>query len=108
LGTETAIRIFLPERKDFDFSILKPVTLVVLPYSIYIYLRSFIDALHDKAHNSVHCIFSLAVFLCAVALSMPIQSARVGLASGLVFGFYALGLLTYRRVWMDRSLLLRK
>jgi len=104
---EPAILIFLPGRKDFDFFILKAVTLVVLPYSSYIYLRSFIDALHEKAYNSFNCIFSLFIFLSTVGLLGHLISTQVGLASGLVLGFYTLGILTYSRVRMDRRSLVQ-
>jgi O-antigen/teichoic acid export membrane protein len=103
---EKAMQFFLPGRSDFDFFILKAITWIVLPYSSYIYLRSFIDAMHETPYNSVNCIISLFVFLSVAGIIGLVISTRVGMALGLVFGFYTLGMLTYFRIHLDRSMLL--
>lgn len=104
-SAEGAVRFFLPEREAFDFFILKIITLVALPYSVYIYLRSFIDAFHETSYNSINCLISLIVFLSASGFLGYVVSARIGIAAGLVCGFYALGILTYYRIHRDRAIL---
>jgi O-antigen/teichoic acid export membrane protein len=105
-SAEKAIHLFLPERADFDFFVLKAMTLTVLPYSAYLYLRSFIDALHDKAYNSLNCVISLLVFLASVGITGLLRSYREGIIVGLILGFYALGALTYHRMHLDKTALL--
>ena len=104
-GSEWVMKFFLPERVGFDFFILKAVTLVALPYSVFIYLRSFIDAFHETSYNSINCLISLVVFLIMAGLISYVVSTRAGVASGLVCGFYTLGILTYYRIHLDRAIL---
>ena len=103
--SERALVYFLPEREGFDFLILRVVTTVTLPYSVYIYLRSFIDAFHEKPYNSINCLIALVIFLCASGILGYAVSPRAGVATGLVCGFYALGVLTYYRIHLDRMIL---
>lgn len=107
-GAEKALNFFLPERVDFDFFLMKAVTLVILPYSIYIYLRSFIDALHERAYNSINCLISLFVFLCIVGITKVVMPNYTAIAFGLIFGFYTLGVLTCYRIHLDRAIFYQK
>ena len=102
LGAGYAVRIFLPDREGFDFFILKAVSTVALPYAVYIYLRSFIDAFHEMSYNSINCLISLVIFISIAGVLSHVMSARSGVAAGIVCGFYALGILTYYRIYLDR------
>lgn len=98
------ISVFLAQKGDMNLFIIRAVILTIVPYSLYIYLRSFIDALSDKAYNSLNCIVSLFVFSTVVVFWSWFSSPMFTIASGIVAGLYTLGLMTFLRV--RQSLLL--
>jgi O-antigen/teichoic acid export membrane protein len=100
----TPIMLFyLPGKKDLDFFMIETITIVIVPYSIYTYLRSFIDAMADKAYNSINCFFSLLVFVTGTLLFGLFASGTIPIAFGLICGFYTLGILTYWRVRIETN-----
>ena len=92
------ISVFLAQKGDMNLFIIKAVILTIVPYSIYVYLRSFIDALSDKAYNSLNCIVSLLAFTTVVLFCGWCVSPMFAIASGIVSGLYTLGIMTFLRV----------
>ena len=73
--------------------------IALLPYLTYVVLRAVVDAVEEKAVNTVNLLFSLAVTVIISIILARMGLGVVGLAIGTATGFAVLGFLTLLFMW---------
>lgn len=74
--------------------LMKVTVIAIIPYLSYVMLRQVLNAIEKRPLNTINCLFSFVIVLIfSFGLSL-LGFGVMGLAIGLVIGYFALGLLT--------------
>jgi O-antigen/teichoic acid export membrane protein len=71
--------------------ILRLLLAALMPYLVYVVLRSILDGVEDRAINTINLLAALGVSLVASLVAVALGFGARGLAMGAVAGFLALG-----------------
>lgn len=96
VGAEFVVNIFFGIDKLTSF-VIKGIAIATMPYSVYILLRSIVDAGSRRAYNSYNCFITVLLFLVVSQLGAKYMDVITSMIFAIVFAFYLLGILTYLR-----------
>lgn len=80
--------------------VVRLVVIGVLPYLLFVTLRSVLDAIEHRPVNTLNLIVSLAAAIAGSYLALTTSNGAAGLALASTAGFALLGGLTVRAVWV--------
>src|SRR5439155_26708163 len=92
-------RIWLGPQYDDAVPVIRVIVIGVLPYLLFVTLRSIIDAIEEKAVNTTNLYASLAVTVVIALVLARLGYGAVGLAVATTLGFTLLGTLTFAALW---------
>ena len=92
-------RIWLGPQYDDAVPVIRVIVIGVLPYLLFVTLRSIIDAIEEKAVNTTNLYASLAVTVVMALVLARLGYGAVGLAVATTLGFTLLGTLTFAALW---------
>ena len=93
------IHVLLGPGYEAAIPLVRILLIALLPYLTYVVLRAVIDAVEEKAVNTVNLLFSLAVTVIISIILACMGLGVVGLAIGTATGFAVLGFLTLLFMW---------
>lgn len=93
------IKIYLGEAFTDLVVIARIIMLGCLAYTLYVSMRSILDAYYFKAINTLNIIISLAFFLAASLLVYVLNGSHIALIIVFVASMYVLGFLTLFEIW---------
>jgi len=94
LWTDVVVLILLGEQYQEATLLMRIILVTVMPYQAYIMLRSIIDAVEEKAINTVNLFIALIVTVIVSSLLAIMGMGTTGLAVGITLGFVVLGVCT--------------
>jgi len=95
-GADFLVSLFLDNDQLTSF-IIKVISLSIMPYSIYILLRSIVDAGSRRAYNSFNCFIALLMFTLVFAIGVGYFEIITSMIFSIIVALYFLGILTYLR-----------
>lgn len=99
LWSDQIVRVWLGHTYEDVIPLMQLTALAIIPFIAYSMLRSIIDAVEEKAVNAYNL---YAAFLSSLLASLVMAYAGLGilgLAIGMIIGFWILGILTVRFLW---------
>jgi O-antigen/teichoic acid export membrane protein len=92
--------------RDYEavIPLMRILLVALIPYLGYVFLRSIIDAIEEKAINARNLIMSFFVTLIADLIFIRVGLGITGLALGTSVGLICLGCLTLHYLWKTYSL----
>lgn len=99
IGTEWFLALHLGNYANELPRITRLIILAVVPYNIYVCLRSLIDAGMDRASNTRNCCLALIVFCFVILCDRLFLQSNSSLLIALFVSFATLALLTCTKAW---------
>ena len=96
LGAGLAIRAYLGTGFDAMVPLVRLVLIGIVPFALYMTLRSVLDALHERALNTRNLALTATVFGAGLLVSMLANGGTFGILVAVTLAFYVLGALTVR------------
>ncbi len=96
VGAGLAVRVYLGPGFDATVPVMRVALIGVVPYALFMALRSVVDAVHVRALNTMNLAWAFAAFVAASALSLSVVGGALGALAGVTVGLYVLGALTMR------------
>lgn len=84
--------------------LMRIILVSLIPYLAYVFLRSIIDALEEKAINTRNLILSFFITIIVDLVFIRFGLGIMGLALGTTIGLICLGFLTHHYLWKTYSL----
>lgn len=99
LWSDQIVLIWLGNQYTEAIPLMMAILLGLIPYLVYVMLRSVIDAIEVRAVNTYNLYLSFGITLVVSLLLAMIGLGTMGLAIGATTGFLVLGLLTVFYLW---------
>lgn len=92
--TDQIIRIYLKENFTETIMIIKIIAIGIIPYVIYIILRSVIDANYVKPINAINIVIAFLFFIISVSLILLFYKNYIYIVGIFTIAIYVLGMLS--------------
>lgn len=94
LFAEIIIKLYLGREFLEIVKILKIVSIGIIPFAVYVSMRSVIDGYYKKAVNTKNVLIALITFLLCTTVPLSITKDYLHILLSLVIGLFVLGMLT--------------
>ncbi|MDL2122045.1 MAG: hypothetical protein LWX51_02955 [Deltaproteobacteria bacterium] len=92
--TDQLIEIYLKENFFETIMIVRVIAIGIVPYAVYILLRSIIDASYVRPINAINIVISLFLFIIGVLLVVLFKMNYIYIVGIFVISIYVLGILS--------------
>lgn len=99
LWTDQIVCTWLGHTYEDVVPLMQLTALAIIPFIAYSMLRSIIDAVEEKAVNAYNLYAAFFISLLASLVMAYAGIGILGLAIGMIIGFWILGILTVRFLW---------